>query len=87
MKIKKGFIIRKLGAEHMVVAIGQASKEFAGMIKLNETGASLWNALVNEATEEELVALLMGTYEDVTEDVAKADVAEFLETIAFAVES
>ncbi len=66
MKIKKGFIIRKLGAEHMVVAIGQASKEFAGMIKLNETGAFLWNALVNEATEEELMQTQLQTWRRLT---------------------
>lgn len=86
MKIKKGFIIRKLGTEHMVVAIGQASKEFSGMIKLNDTSALLWNALVDEATEDELVALIVNTYEDVTEEEAKADVKEFLDTISIAVE-
>lgn len=86
MKIKKGFIIRKLGSEHMVVAIGQASREFSGMIKLNDTGALLWNALVDGSSEDELVSLLLNTYEDITEDIANTDVAEFLEKIDFAVE-
>ena len=42
LKIKKGFILRKLGTEHMAVAIGEASRNFNGMIRLNETGAFYW---------------------------------------------
>ena len=39
LKVKKGFILRKLGTEYMAVAIGEASKKFNGMIRLNGTGA------------------------------------------------
>ena len=38
LKVKKGFILRKLGTEYMAVAIGEASKNFNGMIRLNGTG-------------------------------------------------
>ena len=43
MKIKKGFVVRKVGNEHVVVPVGELSKTFHGMINLNETGAFLWN--------------------------------------------
>ena len=39
LKTKKGFLLRKLGTEYMVVAIGEASRSFNGMIRMNETGA------------------------------------------------
>ena len=39
LKAKKGFLLRKLGPEYMVVAIGEASKNLNGMIRMNETGA------------------------------------------------
>ena len=86
MKIKKGFIIRQLGSEHMVVAIGEASKEFSGMIRLNDTGAFLWNELVKGATEEEVVTAMLDTYEGLDEDTAKTDLADFNKTIEFAIE-
>ena len=34
--------MRQLGNEYMVVAVGEASKAFNGMIRLNETGAFFW---------------------------------------------
>ena len=42
MKIKNGFVVRKVGGESVVVPVGEMSKEFHGMINLNETGAFLW---------------------------------------------
>ena len=41
MKIKKGFVLRKVGGESVVVPVGEMSKQFHGMINLNETGAFL----------------------------------------------
>ena len=43
MKIKQGFVVRKVGDSHVVVPVGELSKTFHGMINLNETGAFLWN--------------------------------------------
>ena len=34
LKVKKGFLLRRLGDEFMVVAIGEVSKYFNGMIRL-----------------------------------------------------
>ena len=50
MKAKKGFILRRLGQEYMVVPIGEASKNLNGMIRMNETGAFLWKELENGIT-------------------------------------
>ena len=42
IKIKKGFVVRKVGGENIVVPVGETSKTFHGMIKLNESGGFLW---------------------------------------------
>ena len=38
MKTKKGFMLRQTAGRNIVVAVGQASEEFNGLITLNETG-------------------------------------------------
>ena len=77
MKIKKGFIIRKVGDENIVVPVGEASKNFHGMVKLNESGAFLWNFFTENHTEEEAVEALLAEY-DVEKSVAEADVHTFV---------
>ena len=42
MKIKSGFIVRKIANQYMAVPVGERSQELHGMIGLNETGAFLW---------------------------------------------
>lgn len=80
MKIKTGFILRSVGGNRMVVATGARSKEFGGMIRLNESGSVLWNTLAKGASKEELVAALLGEY-DVDQATAETDVSAFLEVL------
>lgn len=63
MKIKSGFVIRKIANQYMAVPVGARAKELHGMICLNETAAFLWELLKEEKTEEELAALLYEEYE------------------------
>lgn len=86
IKSKQGFLIRKLNDEYMIVAIGAASEQFNGMIRVNETGAFLWNALKDGITEEALVGKMLERFEDLDEATAKADLAEFLSAISVAIE-
>lgn len=80
IKIKRGFVVREVGGEHIVVPVGETSKTFHGMIKLNESGGFLWNFFRAAHTEEEAVAALLGEYE-VEEAVAAADVHRFVEAL------
>ena len=57
MKIKDGFMLRKVGGQNVVVAVGKASLEFNGIIRLNETGKFLWEQLKADITEEQLITL------------------------------
>lgn len=80
MKIKKGFVVRAVGGENIVVPVGEMSKSFHGMINLNETGKFLWDFFSEEHTLEEGVAALLGEY-DVDEETAKQDVSRFMDTL------
>ena len=80
MKIKKGFVIRSVGGENIVVPVGEMSKQFHGMINLNETGKFLWDFFTQEHTLEEGVAALCGEYE-VDAAIAETDVKRFMDTI------
>lgn len=86
MKAKKGFLLRRLGKEYMVVAVGEASKDFNGMIRLNETGAFYWKELEKGITENELVAKMLERFVDLDAETARKDLKEFLCTIAVAVD-
>ena len=63
MKIKEGFVVRKIANQYMAVPVGSRAKELHGMIGLNETAAFLWELLKEERTEEELAARLYDEYE------------------------
>lgn len=80
MKIKKGFVIRTVGGQNVAVPVGEMSKNFHGMINLNETGKFLWDFFSQEHTLEEGVVALCGEY-DVDSSIAENDVKRFMETI------
>ena len=81
MKIRNGFMLRKVGGQNVVVAVGAASRDFNGIIKLNETGAFLWELLKSEHTAEELTEALLAEY-DTDRETAAADVAAFSEKLS-----
>lgn len=81
MRIKDGFILRKIAGNYIVVGVGEAAAGFNSMINVNETGAFLWEKLSGEgATKEELLEALRSEY-DVDEETAKKDITEFLQTL------
>lgn len=86
LKTKPGFLLRRLGDESMVIAIGEASAQFNGMIRLNETGAFYWEMLTRGTTEDQLTAATLDRYTGLDEATARRDVKEFLSTIAFALD-
>ena len=74
MKIKSDFTIQKVGSSYVAIAVGETSKTFRTMIKLNATGAFLWNLLSEkDLTEEDLVDALLAEY-DIDRETAANDV-------------
>ena len=80
MKIKKNFVLREVASTYLVVAVGDAVKDFNAVINLNETGAFLWKALETGATEEQLVSLITKEY-DIDEQTARNDVVAFTQRL------
>ena len=54
MKLKKGFVLREVAGETVVVPV-EAELNFNGMITLNEAAKVLWSVLENETSTEDLV--------------------------------
>ena len=79
--------MKKLGAGYVVVTVGQSSKEFNGLIRLNEPGAFLWQSILDGAdSNEKLIGKMMERYDDLDESTAQKDLDEFLDTVNFALE-
>ena len=82
MQIKKDFTIQKVGSSYVAVAVGESSKSFHGMIRLNETGAFLWKLMAEKnCTEDELVDAILAEYE-VDRETVVADVRRIVENLA-----
>lgn len=81
MKIKKGFVLEKVGDSYLSCATGKLAKEFSGFVRLNETGAFLWNILANEdVTKEDLVVKMTSEY-DISAEIAARDIDIFTENL------
>ena len=77
MRIKKGFVLREVAGQIMVIATGEASKNFHGMIKLNATGKVIWLGLQDGLSEEQIVVRLQEQF-DVEADKASQDTRAFM---------
>lgn len=79
-------MFRQLGEEYVVVPIGAAGKELKGMIRLNKTGAYLWEELSSGSTQDDLVRKVLARYDGIDEQTASADVERFLDAVSMAIE-
>ena len=81
MKAKKGFKLRPLGDEFILVGEGLEQVNFNKMITMNETAAFLWRQVENgdEFTVETLLKSLTQEYE-VSEEQALKDINQTIES-------
>lgn len=77
MKIKQGFVMRDVAGQAVAIATGEASKSFHGMVKLNDTGAVIWNGIEKGLDDAEIAEQLAAGY-DVEADQALKDVESFI---------
>lgn len=80
MKLKDGFLLRKVAGKNIVVSVG-ANMEFSGMLTLNETGTFYWEMLKEGTSKEEMLVKVLKEY-DVTQDEASKDLDEFLSKLS-----
>lgn len=77
MKIKYGYMLREVDGVSVVVAIGEESNRFNGMIRLNSTGTFLWKQLSEGIELDELLRNMINTY-NVDESTARKGIESFV---------
>ncbi len=73
MKIKDGFILRKVPGMNLVMPTGKNVKTFNGSLMLSDTAAFIYEKLQKGATPDETARALTEEY-DVALDTASTDV-------------
>jgi len=64
MRKKKGFNLRTICGEQIIVAEGRENIDFSKIISMNESSAYLWRAVAdNEFTDKDMARLLTDEYE------------------------
>ena len=76
----ENFLLQEVAGSQVIVPVGDATREFAGIVTLNAAGVHLWNALQTEQTKESLAKVLTDRYE-VSNAQAMADVEKFLQKL------
>ena len=80
MKLKKDFVLRKVAGNWVVLPVGESALSYTGMLRLNDAGAILWQALEKGADTDALVDALTAEYEVERAEAAEG-VEEFLATL------
>lgn len=77
MKIKDGYILRKIANTDMVVPVGNNIADFNGIISLNGTATFLWRIL-KEGSQIPVMAEMLMKYYSVSKEVARKDTENFV---------
>lgn len=73
MKIKENYVMREVAGQAIVIAIGEESKHFKGMINLNQTGSDVWRYMEKGLDLNEIARKIAEKYE-VDENTAAQDI-------------
>lgn len=76
MKLNGKFAVRKIGTDFFAIPLGKNTT--GGMIKLNDSGAFLFEKLISGSDEKALAELLAAEY-GLDKNEAITDVSEFIE--------
>lgn len=79
MKINKGFELREMCGEQIVIATGVENIDFSKVISLNESAAYLWNEVKGKDFTPAMLAALLTEQYDVADAVALADATALAE--------
>lgn len=79
MKVKKGFELREVCGEHIIVAYGRENIDFNKVISLNESATYLWNNIVDKDFDAELMSSLLQQEYEVDAETALRDAKALLD--------
>lgn len=80
MRIKKGFVLRTLGNEHIISGEGLEQINFTKLISLNHSAAYLWKEVEGKDFDAQTLAGLLVKRYTVDEATALADAQKLAET-------
>lgn len=80
MKTRKGYTLRSLGKEFILIADGFEAVDFSRMISLNETAAFLWKEVEDKDFDAEMLITLLTDNYDIDRETAQNDVATMLKS-------
>ena len=77
MKIKEGFVTRKIADTIVAVPTGKLVNEFQGMIKLTDSAKFVWDLLQQDTTMDEIVNQYVKKY-NIDTNKARTDIEKFI---------
>ena len=80
MRTKKGYRLRPLGKEYILVAEGLEVENANQMISMNATAAFLWESVEGKDFDADTLAQLLVDEYDIDVETAKKDVEPLLQT-------
>ena len=80
MKLREDYALRRVAGTWVVFPLGDATVDFDGMLRLNETASFLWKVLEKGASREEMAKALTEEYE-VTYEHALRSTDNFLKML------
>lgn len=80
MKIKKGFELRDICGEKVIIASGIENIDFNKMISLNESAAYLWQQVSDKTFDADLLAQLLEAAYDVDYATATTDAQAIIQS-------
>ena len=81
MKLKYNFVTNEVADKIVAVAVGDDLEKFNGFIKMNDTGAFIFNMLRNDVTVDEIADAMKREYEGVCEDELRSTVSKFIDNL------
>lgn len=82
MKLKYKFVINNVAGETIAVSVGNTQGSFNGYIKLNDTGAFIFELLKDDISREELIRAVLNKYSDANEKDAADSVDELINNLS-----
>lgn len=79
MKVKKGFELRQICGENIIMAYGVENIDFNKVISLNESAAYLWNEIEGKDFDADMLAKLLRQEYEVDEQTAARDAKTLLD--------
>ena len=80
MKTKKGFTLRSLGNEYILVADGLEVVDFNRMVSMNDSAALLWKEIDGKEFDADTLADILVDNYDISRETAQRDVAVLLQS-------